>query len=442
MRYLVSGVEIVGPDGVTRGDILIDDGRIVRIGPGAGDNAARATLVKAGGLVALPGFIDIHTHGGMGFDLTEGMYNSNDGSFDNSAETYERAIPMLMARFARTGVTRSFLATHASPLSRLRNALSQLADYVIDTRNGVDGARLDGGFIEGTFVKNPSMAGAQNFRHFRPPQVRIFESLNVAARGCIRYVNLVPEFGEPSERLTRYLTELGVLVGAGHTSCPADQAARCIAAGMKIVVHFLNGPTGQSSKPFNGGNMVEATLKSDIYAELICDGWHIAPAYVRDVMARKGFDRIVMVTDSMFAAGAPQIESFSMSGKIGIVHPSREYMYVKKSPNTLFGSVLDMSTAFGNVLSWLTRDMEGVWQPMHRGMALNEALPLAARCAATNAARVLGWDSNVPGGNGGVGTGSLEKGKCADITIGRITGKSGKYRFTPRHVFVAGRKIV
>jgi N-acetylglucosamine-6-phosphate deacetylase len=442
MRYLVSDVGIVGPDGVTQGDILIDEGRIVRLGPGAGRDLAKAPVVQGKGLTALPGFIDIHTHGGMGFDLTEGMCNSADGSFDDSPEMYRRAIPMVMARFAKTGVTRAFLATFAAPQSKLRHAMSQLAEYVEDQRNGSDGARLEGGCLEGTFIKHCGMAGAQNPRNFRKPERRVFDALNCAARGCIRYVNVVPEFGEASARFTRYLTEQGVLVGAGHTDCPADQAMKCMEAGLKVIVHFLNGPTGHSPKPFHGGNMVEATLRSDIYVELICDGWHVAPAYVRDVIARKGLHRIVLVTDAMFLAGATGIRSFSLGGKEGIVHPSGKYLQVKDDPGTLFGSVLDMATAFGNVLSWLTKEMEGVWCGYHAAMPLDKALPAAARCAATNAARLLGWDRSAPGGPGGIGTGSLEKGKAADVVIGRLTGKAGAYRFTPRHVFVAGRKVV
>jgi N-acetylglucosamine-6-phosphate deacetylase len=440
MTTLIRQARIVGPRRVTQGNLLLSGGRIARIG--AGLAAGGAEIVDGKGLLALPGFIDLHTHGGLGFDLTEGMYNASTGTFDASAGSYRAGLPMLAARFARSGVTRALLGTFAAPMPQLRRALSRLADYIEDPRNGSDGARIEGGCLEGTFLRHAAMAGAQAPRHFRKPERRVIDSLLRASRGTMRYVNLVPEFGEVSVRMTRYLTERGVLVGAGHTNCPADQVAECMRAGLKIIVHFLNGPTGSSPKPFHGGNVAEAALRSDIHVELICDGWHVAPAYVRDVIARKGLDRVVLVTDAMFLAGAKGIRSFSLGGKEGVVHPSGEYLQVKADPNTLFGSVLDMATAFGNLLSWLTRDMEGVWRARHKAMATDEALPALARCAATNAARLLGWDRATPGAPKGVGTGSLERGKAADVVLGRLSGKSGAYWFKPKHVFVAGRKVV
>ena len=110
-------------------------------------------------------------------------------------------------------------------------------------------------------------------------------------------------------------------------------------AGARVAIHFLNGRVGSSFKPFHGGNVVEAVLRSrDIYAELICDGWRIVPAYVRDVIERKGIGRVIFVTDAGFAAGMKGIGSFSLGGLEGEVHDGGRYVRLKGSAQTLFGS--------------------------------------------------------------------------------------------------------
>jgi len=457
MDYLIRGARIVGSREVSEGDILIQAGRIVEMGkvrrPAGSNGSAVAPLseIEGAGLYALPGFVDIHVHGGLGLDLTAGRFDLKRKTFDSSTQAYRERFPKVMKHFARQGVTRVLLATVAAPMEDLERSLARLADYIEDGGNGREGARLEGALIEGTFIKLRERAGAQNPANFRAPDKRIFDRLNRAARGHVAYVNVVPEFGKPALELTRYLTERGVLVGAGHTECGADDVLRFARAGARVAIHFLNGPVGSSFKPFHGGNVVEAVLRSrDIYAELICDGWHIAPAYVRDVIERKGIGRVIFVTDAGFAAGMKGIGSFSLGGLEGEVHDGGRYVRLKGSAQTLFGSVLTLSQAFGNVVSWLTREMDGVWHGRHRALKLDDALVAAALGCATNPAHVTGMDA--PGGAEGAraggrapfarDVGSLEPGKCADLVLARLTGKAGDWRIRVKHTFVQGRKVL
>jgi N-acetylglucosamine-6-phosphate deacetylase len=430
MDYLVRRARIVGIRKVSQGDILIRDGRIAQMGKVR--RPAGARVIEGAGLHALPGFVDIHTHGALGLDLTAGRFDPKRKVFDASPEAYRERLPELMRHYARHGVTRVLLGTVAAPEEALEHCLAQLADYVEDARNGRDGARLEGAMIEGTFIKHPEKAGAQNPANFRAPDKRLFDRLNRAARGHIAYVNVVPEFGKPARDLTRHLAARGVLVGAGHTDCGADDVLRSAQAGLRVAVHFLNGPTGTSFKPFHGGNVVEAVLQCpEICAELICDGCHIAPAYVRDVIERKGIGRIIVVTDAIFAAGMKGIGSFALGGREGQVHAGGQYVHVKGSAQTLFGSVLAMSQAFGNVVSWLTRDMAGIWHARHPALTLDDALLAAALGCATNPARVIG-----------LAAGSLEPGKSADLVLARLTGKPGNWKIAVRHTFVEGHKVL
>ena len=94
----------------------------------------------------------------------------------------------------------------------------------------------------------------------------------------------------------------------------------------------------------------------------------------------------------MFVAGARGIRSFTVMGNDGEFAPTGDYLRLKGSDQTLFGSVLTMSRAFGNLLSWLTQDMDGVWNARHRAWKLDEALAAAARGCATNPAHDHGMD--------------------------------------------------
>jgi N-acetylglucosamine-6-phosphate deacetylase len=441
MNYLVRRARIVGRHEVAEADLLIENGRIAAAGRVG--RAPGAKVISGAGLYALPGFVDIHVHGGAGFDLTCGRFEAKENRFDASAAAYADEFPRLMKHFARHGVTRAMLATAAAPTKDLERVLSRLADYIADPLNGRHGARLEGALIEGTFIKNPRQAGAQNPENFRAPDLRLFERLNRAARGHIAYVNIVPEFGKAADGLMRRLAELGVLVGAGHTSCDADEVLRAARSGLRVAVHFLNGPTGSSFKPFHGGNVVEAVLRSrEIYAELICDGWHVAPAYVRDVIERKGLGRIIAVTDAMFPTGAQGIRSFAFTGNEGQFDPTGQYLQLKGSQQTLFGSVLTMSRAFSNVLSWLTQDMDGVWHARHRAWPLDDALCAAVRVCATNAAHVAGMDR--PAGSAPLARdlGAIEPGRCADVILAGLKGKPGNWQIQVKHTFVEGHKVL
>jgi len=441
MDYVIRRVRIVGRHEVSEGDLLIENGRIAATGKVG--RAPGAKVISGAGLCALPGFVDIHVHGGTGLDLTCGRFDAKEKRFDASPSAYTEGFPRLMKHFARNGATRVMLATVAAPMKDLERALSHMADYVADPLNGRHGARLEGALIEGTFIQKPGQAGAQNPENFRAPDRRLFERLNRAARGHISYVNIVPEFGKPAEDLARRLVELGVLVGAGHSACDADEVLRAAGNGLRVAIHFLNGPTGSSFKPFHGGNVVEAVLGSrEIYAELICDGFHVAPAYVRDVIERKGIGRIIVVTDAMFVTGAQGIRSFTVMGNEGEFAPAGDYLRLKGSQQTLFGSVLTMSRAFSNLLSWLTQDMDGVWHARHRAWKLDEALMAAARACATNPAHVTGMDR--PAGSAPLArdVGTIEPGRCADLVLAGLKGKPGDWQIQVKHTFVEGHKVL
>jgi N-acetylglucosamine-6-phosphate deacetylase len=331
------------------------------------------------------------------------------------------------------GVTTSFLTTMAAELKTVRRRLDLLGEFVATAPVGT---RVPGAFLEGTFISD-QMLGAMNPEFVLRPDAKAFDELNAA--GLVRLALVAPDSGQPALSLIRHMVRRGVVVGAGHTAATSDQLRAARRAGLRYMVHFLNGPTGSSFKPFSGGGAVEGALGDDrIALELIADGYHIDPRYVRDVLARVGFDRVVAITDSMFAAGAvggrDGIKTFQMNGVYGKVSPDGKYLQVALNPKALFGSCLDMPTAFSNLMSWLTRPMPGVWVRHHAALTADEALPAVTAMMTANPARLTGLDEQL-------GIGRIADGCTADLVLARLAGRPGEYRLTVERTWIGGREV-
>lgn len=432
MIRLINGI-ICSRDKLIKGcDLIIRQGRIFL--EKKGGRAAEETLDLNGSYV-LPGFTEIHAHGAGLFDFTSGRYEPKTDSFQSSPEIYQEELPRYARMQASTGVTNLYLGTWAVPITQIRFCFEQLKKYLDSGRNGKDGSFIRGGMLEGAFF-NPRMCGAQNPDYAIRPEREKFDEMNKS--GLIKLVNIVPDYGEASYRLIRDLTEKGISVGAGHTNATADRFRAAINQGLKYFIHFLNGPTGGSYKSFNNGGAVEAILQDErIYAELILDGFHVSPAYVRDVLERKGHDRVIAVTDAMFASQAKGIKDFRIGGLPGRISEDGKYVYVVgKKPLTLFGSVLTMDLAFANLLSFLTQEMKGIWQRRHPAMSLDQALLVTSQLCATNANDMLKMH-----GAEDTQTGSIEEGKWADLIIADIKGEPGSYHLEIQQVFVRGTNL-
>jgi len=442
-RVLIRGGRLVTSDRLIDGDLLIEDGVISQVG-GAAEAAASDEIVDANGLYVLPGFVDLHVHGGCGFSVTAGLFDPERRRFDARVERYRERLPQLAAHFARHGVTYALATTWGDRIDRLKRALGLLAEYALGERNGLDGCRLGGAFLEGTFIKDARFAGAQNPENFREPSAALFDEINDAARGIVRYVNVTPEFGDSALSLIEELDGRGTLVGAGHSGCTAEEFHCAVEHGLRIAIHLTNGPTGNSFKTFNGGGMLEGVLTSPVFAELIVDGYHVNPAYVLDIVRRKGADKICVISDAMFAAGAEGIEEFEIGGTRGALSADGKYVGVVGKPNTLFSSVLTMDVGFANVLNWLTAGGEGVWNAEHPPLAFEAALLTASRFASANPAKALRLyepESAVAALERQDCIGSLEIGKRADVTMLKIEGEPGAYGVDVKSVLVAGRPV-
>ena len=417
---------VVLKDRIEKTDLYILDDKIYFKSP----NQSPDRIISAEGKYIFPGFFDIHFHGCNLFDFTLGKYNPKTKSFNNSEKAFSEGIPMLAQEKARQGVTSAFPSTFATPIKNLQTCLKYLKKFMGSKANGECGAFLRGAFLEGSFI-SPDFLGAQSPVYVFKPNIEIFNQINES--GVIKLANIASEYGEDSINLIKYLTKNTIAIGTGHTKANCSQIEKAMKAGLKYFVHFMNGPTNTSYKPFNGGGAAEAVLKNDeIYAELILDGYHINPAYVRDAINRKTTSKIIAVTDSMFPTGSNKVREFEIGGVKGIVSDGRDYLAVKGGKeNALFGSLLTTDKAFSNLLSWLTREMEGIWIKKHHALDLEKSLISMAKIFSTNSCNMLGLDSR----------GVIEQDKQADLTIGAISGKQGDYNFKVEHTIVNGRIV-
>lgn len=425
-RIMLKGGYVVTPQTVLQQDVVLCDGKI-NLGAAA-DQAD--TVIDVAGKYILPGFTDIHFHGYNLFEFTLGLYDDRSKTYDHSDETYKRCFDTVRANLAEFGVTKFYLANFCESIEVLKRCYGQLADYLDGPVDAKLGAKLCGGLLEGPFI-NRNMAGAQSPDLVSDPSIEAFDRID--DRGTIKLANVVPDSGKKSYELIEYLTKKGIVVGAGHTAATCAQVAEAVKAGLKYCVHFTNGPTGSSYKPFDGGGATEAVLKIDeLYAEQICDGFHVNPAYIRDIIKRKGVEKILAVTDCMFVAGS-SVKEFTVGSVGGCVSEDGNYLRVVGKANTLFGSNLTMNRGFMNLVNWLTVNMQGIWNRCHEAMKLDDALVDAAKMFASNPCELMGLAKE--------GHGSIADGAPADLTVLDISGSQGDYQVGVESTIVAGNIV-
>ncbi|MCM8788708.1 MAG: hypothetical protein NC907_02840, partial [Candidatus Omnitrophica bacterium] len=379
--------------------------------------------------------IEIHTHGAGLFSFYAGRYNPEKKVFESSSEIYQEGLEKWAKLKVKTGATRLYASTAAIPLEKIKFALRELEKFVRTSKDSWMSKFYLGAMIEGTFI-NPANEGAMNPKYAFEPEKSVFDEINET--GLIRLVNVPPDHGKKAVKLTEYLVSKGISVGAGHTSATYHQFKEAIKAGLKYFVHFLNGPTGHIYKSFFGGGALEAALTLDIMLELIVDGYHVAPWYIREVFARKNSSDIMAITDSVFVSQAKEVKEFECDGIKGTVDKDQRYVYVtEKGPTTLYGSIATIDKVFSNLLSYLTRPMPGIWHKKHLAIPFEKALCITSACCSTNIVRMIKKNN---GDN--LGTGEIKNGKFADLVIGEIKGKPGDYSLKIDSVFIRGEKVV
>ena len=306
---------IVTGDGKIVDRLCVADGRVV-------EDASGERIDLEGGWL-LPGFIDTQVNGGGGV-----LFND-----DPSVE----AIARIAAAHAKFGTTALLPTLISDTLDRVDAAMRAAERAVAE---GVPGAL--GIHIEGPFL-NPARKGTHDASHFLRLDAAAIRLLTSLTHGRTM-VTLAPEMCTPDDIAA--LVAGGVIVSAGHTD--ADYATMCgaIDAGVTGVTHLFN---AMSPLHHREPGVVGATIEDQsLYAGLIVDGRHVAPAALRIALAARPRDRFLLVTDAMSTIGT-DATSFVLQGKtIHIV----DGVCVEEN-GTLAGAALDMATAVRNAVAML-----------------------------------------------------------------------------------------
>lgn len=289
MSLLIRNCRLVSP-GVDRAwcSLRAEGDRIVEIGEDLAERAGDEVL-EAEGLIAMPGFIDIHSHGRSNADFCDAT---------------PAALQTLGREKLQDGVTGFLATTLTVSADTLRKVCREAAAYA---RNPDSGAAMLGVHLEGPFL-NPECAGAQNPDFLLKPDIRLVDELNAIVP--VRKVSYSPEL-EGAIEFTRELTQRGIVASAAHSSADYECFEEARAAGLTHITHFCNmiTPLHHLRLGMVGGGL----LAPEVYVEIICDGIHLLDQMI-DLIARiKGPERVMLITDSMMAAGCPDGE-YSLGG--------------------------------------------------------------------------------------------------------------------------------
>ena len=269
-------------------------------------------IVDADGCYVIPGLTDIHFHGCVGYDCCDGTREAFEAMID-----YE----------AHQGVTTITPATMTMPEEILARVAEAAAKTAFE-----DGKVLQGLYMEGPFI---SMAkkGAQNGAYIQRPDAELFTRLQKASGNLFRAVAVAPE----TEGAMEFIKEVSgsVTVSMAHTTADYETACKALENGASQMTHLYNAMPGFTHR--SPGPIGAAADHDSCRAELICDGIHIHPAVVRTTFKMFGDERIILISDSMRAAGMPDGD-YELGGQKVIVKGNLAVL----EDGTIAGSVTNL----------------------------------------------------------------------------------------------------
>lgn len=341
--------------------ITVEDGKIldIKVGliAGADHDYGQRRIV--------PGFIDMHAHGGWNYDTNE----------DDPAGLRRWA-----SHLPEEGVTAFCPTTVTDDHPILLSALRNIANVMHHSR---EGAEILGIHLEGPFL-NPLYRGAQPEKAIRETSIDDFIAYEQAAKGKIVAITLAPE-KDPDHRLTRYCKERNIIVSMGHSGASFEQALEAMSNGASSITHVYNGMAKYINR--EPGLLGAAWRLDGLYGEVIADGIFVSLVSAANLFHVKNDDDIIMISDSMKAKGeAPG--RYMFGGEPMILG---EDGATRRENGVLVGSTLQLN--------------RGLYNMVEKAMVPFRS---ALKSCTINPARLLGLDDR---------KGKLQRGYDADIVV-------------------------
>lgn len=363
---------VITPYRVLKGATVLIEGSVIIAVSEENIDARDATVIDAQGQYISPGFIDIHVHGGGGYDFMDGSVEA----FHKIAETH-----------CQYGTTAMVPTALTSTRQQLLNTLDL---YNIAHESNYNGARFLGMHLEGPYFAM-SQRGAQDPRYIRNPDPEEYREIIAYSKAIARW-SAAPELDGALE-FGRYLRKNGILAALAHTDAVYEEALKAFDNGYTLVTHLYSAMSGVTRKnAYRYAGVIEAAYLIDgMDVEIIADGIHLPAPLLKLVYKIKGSAKTALITDAMRAAGMPPGESV-----LGSIHDGLKVIVedgVAKLPDR---------SAFAGSVATANR--------LVRNMVIMADVPLAEAVTMMTA---------TPASIMGVGDkkGSITTGKDADIVI-------------------------
>ena len=300
-------------------DLFIQNGRFAEEKSDEAGRKPDEEVLDADGLYAVPGLVDIHFHGAMGYDFCNAT-----GEELQKIAAYEAA--------------HGILAICPATMSYDEETLTGIMDKAWRYRSSLQ-ADLVGINLEGPFL-NREKAGAQNPEYIMPADADMFHRLQQKSNGLIKLVDLAPEFPASMSFIEQCHEE--VRISLAHTNCDYETAREAFTKGASHVTHLYNGMAGiHHRKP----GLIPAAMEAGAEVELITDGIHIHPAMVRFTFRTFGADKVILISDSMEAAGLSD-GSYQLGGQAVTVTGAKACL--TGHPDVIAGSVTNLFDCMRN----------------------------------------------------------------------------------------------
>ena len=360
MKCIING-RLVLPTSVVSDCAIIFDQTIRDIVPVDTIDENKYEIIDAKGNLVAPGLVDIHIHGYLGEDASDG-----------SAEGLKK----MAAGIAKNGVTSWCPTTMTMHKDVIVKAFDTARE--VKAEESCYGAKILGINCEGPFI-NPSKKGAQPEEFILPPDGDfIVENADI-----LKLFTVAPEMEGALDCITKVYEDGRVLISMGHTGASFDEANEGIKAGVRHATHLFNAMTALQHR--NPGVVGAALSDERVSCELIADTFHVNPGLYKLVAKAKG-DKLCLITDCM-RAGGMEDGDYTLGGQ----HVIKTGIQCLLEDGTIAGSVLELNAAVRNLKE-------------HTELSLPEVFA----CASLNPAKAVGEADKI---------GSLEVGKCADIII-------------------------